>query len=152
MDTLQIKKTDAVNAYNKATVTEKTLLSNLFGKDIFGKITDRIRTFEDACLVTGEDPHDSKFRTGTIDEMAYKKLKVIIRALNENVILDYSNQNQKKWYPWFKFEGSGFRFGGAGYDYTLTNAAGGSRLCLHSEELAEYVGKQFTDLYNQFLN
>lgn len=118
-----------------------------------GNIMEVVKTFEDACIITGDNPNDAKFNIyGTIDEIAYLKLKVIAKALNGDVVLTYADPNQHKWYPWFQYSGSGFRFDDAGYGLSDTYAAGGSRLCFATQKLAEYAGKQFIDLYNQFLN
>lgn len=153
MQTLQIDQKNAKKLYPNASPEFKQMLTDTFGEKFFSeKITDRVKTFEAACEITGEDPDDDKFSDGTPDEIAYKKLKVIAKALNEGKVLSYADSNQKKWYPWFEYSGSGFRF----YDtycvctYTLTS--GGSRLCFHSDELAKYAGTQFIELYNQFLN
>ena len=116
-----------------------------------GKVTDRVKTYEDACEEIGEDPLNTKFTTGTLDEIAYRKIKVIAQALNECVSLCYANGDQKKWYPWFIYEGSGFRFCGTDYVLTYSFTAGGSRLCYATRELAEYAGTQFIELYNQLL-
>jgi hypothetical protein len=153
MENVQILKTNLLSAYKNADKKSKELLAQLFGMDsISSNVIDRVKTFEDACTEVGEDPENQKFHTGTPDEIAYNKLKVIIQALNECVELSFANKEQRKWYPWFEFVGSGFRFGGTGYAITYTYAIGGSRLCFHSEELAKYAGTQFIELYNQFLN
>jgi hypothetical protein len=114
-------------------------------------VTERIKTFEDACNETGINPLLFLDSSCTPDELAYRKLKVIAKALNKGVELTFANSDQKKWYPWFEYKGSGFRFYGAYYGYTISNTAGGSRLCYASEELARYAGTQFIDLYNQLL-
>lgn len=153
MQTLQIDAKKAKKLYPTATAEFKEMLIDSFGEKFFSeKITDRVKTFLDACDVIGEDSEDDKFSTGTSDEIAYKKLKVIAKALNEGAVLSFADSNQRKWYPWFQYSGSGFRFGDTAYDGTNTGAAGGSRLCFHSEELAKYSGIQFIELYNQLLN
>ncbi len=153
MEALQINTENALKAYYDADNNGKLLLQNLFGKAIFSKkITDWFESFEDGCALTGEDPNDQKFFTGTPDEIAYKKLKVIVRALNEGTVLSYADPNQRKWYPWFEYSGSGFRFYVASYGYSFAYSSGGSRLCFHNEELAVFAGKKFIALYNQLLN
>ena len=152
METLEIKKKDALKAFSAGDESAKQLLRNLFGAKVFdAKITDRVKTFEDACEIVGEDPEDDNFITGTDDEIAYKKLKVICRALNEGTVLSFANSSQRKWRPWFQWSGSGFRYDDAFYVAAGTASSGGSRLCFHSEELAIYAGQQFIDLYNQLL-
>lgn len=152
MDTVTLKITTALQVYNSADAAGKKTLEELLGVDFFKrKITDIVKTFQGACMVLNIDPYDADFATGTSDEIAYKKLKVIAKALNEGAELSYANADQKKWYPWFEYSGSGFRFSASDYDYTFTGTTGGSRLCYKSEELARYAGNQFIELYNQLL-
>jgi hypothetical protein len=154
MSTIEILKSNALKAYNKADEKGKELLLNLFGKDEFSqKITDRVKSFLDACEVTGDNPNDKKFHTGAEDDIAYQKLKVVTSALREGVVLDYGNDNQKKWYPYFIYGASGFRFYDTDYDITYTRAGGGSRLCVDTEEKAKHLGTtpEFLELYNQLL-
>jgi hypothetical protein len=153
MQTITIEKDNAIKAFNEADEKGKTLLVNLLGKKhLLAKVTDRIKTFEDACDDQGEDPDNPKFHTGTPDEIAYKKLKVIAAALNEGKVLSFANKDQRKWYPWFEHNGSGFRFDGSVYDFTYSFLSGGSRLCYYSDEIARYAGTQFLAEYNQLLN
>lgn len=156
MKTLQIDKTNAKKLFSKASPEFKQMLIDTFGKEYFSdNIMDRIKTFEDACAEIGisndscmpiYDEEESK------DEIAYKKLKVIIRALNEGWEPDWTNKNEYKWYPWFIYKSSGFCFSGSDAGYVYANADVGSRLCFKSEELANYAGKQFESIYNDFLN
>jgi len=118
-------------------------------------ITERVQSFEDACKVLGM----GKIELGTsglhedeVSIVAYAKLVIIARALNEGWKPDWSNYSQIKYIPWFKHNAAS-GFGLSFYDYadwdTLT--AVGSRLCFKSSELATYAGKQFEALYNEFL-
>jgi hypothetical protein len=60
------------------------MLLDTFGEKFFHqKITDRVKIFEDACEVLGLFPNAVAQDDDTIDEAAYKKLKVIAKALNE---------------------------------------------------------------------
>jgi hypothetical protein len=112
----------------------------------------KIKTFEDACSAANEDPNDPKFSTGTVDEIAFKKLKVITKALNPvGFKPDWNNSNQYKWTPWFYMNSPGFRFNGSICDVTGTGTTGGSRLCFASEEISNYAGKQFLSLYSDMM-
>ena len=84
------------------------------------------------------------------DEIAYILLKMLAKSLNDGWVPDWSNSNEYKYVPWFEMKGSsGFRFYVCDYWHALS--AVGSRLCFKSSELAEYAGKQFQDLYKQFM-
>ena len=148
--TIEINLQTAINLYPSASGDFKTLLENEFGKDaLTQKITDRIKTFEDACIYLGLStgiflPGDTK------DEIAYKKLKVIATALNEGWRPDWTDESQYKYYPWFDLSsGSGLAY--FVYDFYFSFSTVGSRLCFKSRDLAIYAGKQFTDIYADFM-
>ena len=84
---------------------------------------------------------------------ALNKLFTIAQAWNimDGFVPDFSNWNQEKWFPWFKYDKDAGRF-----VYVLTNNSPdcadtgfGSRLCFKTSERAKQFGKQFTDLYNK---
>jgi hypothetical protein len=153
MATLTIDNDKARKIYPTASSEIKTILEQSFGKDFFSqKITDRVKTFEDACEVVGIIPDLIELDGDTLDEIAYKKLKVIVKALNEGWIPDWKDTNQYKYYPWFYMDkthsSSGFSFFFVGY--YCTGSYVGSRLCFKSAALAEYAAKQFTGIYKEF--
>jgi hypothetical protein len=86
-------------------------------------LTEWMFSFEDACLVTGDDPETVIANAGkSTDNIAYEKLKVCVKALckgqGENgadYIADYKNKKQRKYFPvheeqsgWFVFVVSNF--------------------------------------------
>jgi len=148
---LEIDKTKAKELYPDAPVWLKEQLEEAFGEGCFHKIefTD-IKTFEDACKVTEEDPNDPRFSTGTADDIAYQKAKVITRAINIDWTPDWNNSNQKKWWPWFRLS-SGFGFDNSIFINTATYSAVGSRLCFESKEKSDYAAQQFTPIYKDLL-
>lgn len=124
------------------------------------KITDKIKSFEDACKHLGLNPNDlpvvdmlpEKDRKSII---AYYKLTIITRALNEGWEPDFSNWNEYKYYNWFYVEenkdqrSSGFRCDASGC--TDAGASVGSRLCFKNRGLAKYATEQFKELYREYL-
>jgi hypothetical protein len=148
MKQLQISDTLARKLYPAADSEFRQLLEENFGKPFFyGKITDRIKTFKDACEVVGLQPTEITCSYDSADDQAYKKLKVVIAALNEGWTPDWKNDDQPKYYPWFDMS-NGFRLVSVGYSCALSNV--GSRLCFKSRELAQYAATQFADLYKDF--
>jgi hypothetical protein len=114
-------------------------------------IAKRVKTYEDACAILGIKP--VRIYGFTKDEIAYRKLKTIVAALNEGWAPDWTDNNQWKYFPWFTYNGA---YAGLAYAHTIhaasyTAAAIGSRLCFKTRELATYAGKQFIDIYNDFL-
>ena len=151
MSEVKVTKETAKKLYDSAPDFFKEQLEAAFGKDAFRKIDYRdIKTFEDACKALDIDPDAVCRDTDTRDEAAYKKLKVIVKAINQGWSPDWNNTNQRKWYPWFRFS-SGFGFGVSDCTFDNSCASVGSRLCFESEEEANYAGKQFTAIYEEFL-
>lgn len=147
---LMIEKKDAIKMYPTASPEWKAAFETTFGKEVFSqKITDRVKTFEDACEVLGIDSEDVFYSDESDDEKAYKKLKVIARALNEGWTPNWNDSNQRKWYPWFYMNGSGFRLFGVYYVDDFSGV--GSRLVFKSEELGQYAADQFSGLYSDLL-
>lgn len=123
------------------------------------KITKKIKSFEDACKHECIDPNNlpivdmlpEKDRKSII---AYYKLTIVIRALNEGWQPDWSNWDEWKYYNWFYIEegvdvcSSGFRYYGT--YYTIASTSVGSRLCFKNKELAKYAAKQFKELYREY--
>ena len=155
-ETLEITRQAAIKAHDEASTKGKTLLENLFGKRVFQKdIKERIKTFDDVIRELGDDPEEFKNAISIMeepDEIAYVKLKLIAKALNEGWTPDWSNGEWDKWYPWFKMDDSSsagrFSFGDS--DNRYSNSSVGTRLCFKSKDLATYAGTQFLDIYKDF--
>ena len=148
---LQLKKETAKRLFPESPEWFRNVLTETFGEECFKKreFTD-IKTFEDACDELGINPSIIINSNDQPDEVAYKKLKVIIKAINGGWTPDWSNDNQKKWWPWFNLS-SGFGFFDSFYLYTLSNTRVGSRLCFESEAKSTYTAKQFINLYEELL-
>lgn len=117
------------------------------------KITDRIKTFEDACDILGLDPLKSIPYSEPANDRekatnAYAKLDIIAEALNEGWKPDWSDSDQDKYNPYFTHR-SGFGLSCCGYDYWHSGTTVGSRLCYSSRELAKYAGTQFEEIYRE---
>lgn len=117
-------------------------------------VTERIKTYEDACRELDIPLMPERCKGMTEDETAYYSLKVITKALNEGWEPDWTNQEQRKWYPWFEVTGTnpaGLSYSLTAYPVSTTNANIGSRLCFKTEALAKYAGTQFIKLYEKYL-
>jgi hypothetical protein len=156
MEKLEINKQNVIMAYEAGGEVAKKLLVNLFGGEVFisQKITDRVKTFEDACGVLGLDPGNvlpsGGYLANNIAVTAYAKLVIITRALNEGWKPDWSDAGESKYCPYFKYDNGSSRFVLSGCDYTLISALG----ChfFKNRDLASYAGQQFADLYDDFFN
>lgn len=143
-------------------------------------ITERVKSFEDACRELGKShPLVCQYNAiDDVDTNlnAYLKLRIICAALNEGWEPKFT-EDEVRWYPWFwlyttqeiedmdeqekqerhLISTGDYETGYAGFAYAYSNGAPsgtvtnvGSRLCLKSEALAVYCGKQFIDLWADF--
>lgn len=153
MKTLQISEQKARELYKNGSGELRSILEESFGKDFFSqKITDRVKTYEDACRELSMNPLDENklMKLGlTKHDIAYQKLVTIVKSLNEGWVLDVCDNSVYRWYPWFFTNGSPSSF--AFYDSDCANAyagaGSGSRLKFRTRELAEYAAKQFIDIW-----
>ena len=142
-----LNKKEAIERLTAIEEETKQLRKIIEKADMPKNIMELVKTFEDACEVLGIEVTFNE--NDTKDEIAYKKLKIVFKALNEGWVLDWSNSNEVKYYPYFKMSPFGFddtHYGG--WD-TCSNA--GSRLCGKTDTIAEYAGRQFEDLYRDFM-
>ena len=87
--------------------------------------------------------------------VALNALFTIADAWNkaDGFVPDFSNQNQNKWFPWFRYSDDAASFVCA-YTYVTASYATapfGSRICFKTNKRAYQFGEQFTDLWNDFL-
>lgn len=156
MKTLQLSESKARSLYKTGSDEMKELLVENFGKDFFSQsVIDRIKTYEDACAELGESPIDEaacKKLGMNKNDIAYMKLTQIVRALNEGWVAKVYD-SEYRYYPWFEHNcsPSAFAFYYSDCDYSNAASGGGSRLCFKSSELADYAGKQFLDLWREFI-
>lgn len=144
-------------------------------------VTERIKTFEDAVFALGEHPLVTEWRMAdnlSPDLEAYLQLRIICAALNEGWKPKF-NKEEYRYYPWFRIytkeeykeldedEKKEFRMvsrsniyanasGGVSCAHSDSYSAGvdtfiGYRLAFKTKELAEYCGKQFIDIWADYL-
>ena len=137
-----------------------SIFDYFYKEEDYEEITDRVKTYEDACKVLGVEPineQNAKAQGFRSDEIARRKLETIAAALNEGWKPDWNNTDQYKYYPYFyiqenakgAYAGLSCAYTNSAAAYTLANI--GSRLCFYASRLARYAGNQFTDLYEQIL-
>ena len=85
--------------------------------------------------------------------IALNKLFTIAQAWNkeDGFVPDFSDWNQDKWFPWFKYDedAAGFVYAYTNNSPTTARATFGSLLCFKSSARAAQFGKQFAKLYNK---
>lgn len=143
-------------------------------------IKERVKTFDDAVAILGNDNqavidyYAIAEKTCTKDILAFAKLRVIAEALNEGWKPKFDD-NEVRYYPYFyvytkneyerlnKDEKKSFHehnnsyiIGDIFYAYAYSipshiNLYYSSRLAFRTQELAEYCGKQFIDIWSDYL-
>lgn len=107
---ISINNEYVLNAYKKATKEQKTLLESMFGKKMFQpkNIIERVKTFEDAMAILGENHTLVKEYWGVVynnivitkNLIAYLKLRIICAALNDGWKPTFPD-GECRYYPWF---------------------------------------------------
>lgn len=113
-------------------------------------IKEKIKTFEDAMEATGrKQMPDFSFCPQDMRKHfeALFKMYVIVEALNEGWIPDWSNYDERKFYPWFYMSPSSFAFHDSSFGHEGAGAGSGSRLKLRTVGLAKYCAEQFLDIW-----
>lgn len=153
-------------------------------------VTERIKTFKDACNELGRRAEEGDDTAATLladyesnadnikspQILAYMKLAIIAYALNEGWEPKYTT-DEYRYFPWFRLytqkeidemdeEKKGLVLGRSGssasahagvvYVYSRIVSAHaytshGARLCFKNSALAEYAGKQFLDIWAEFM-
>ena len=172
-------------------VDGKTVLVMVDEKDN-RPVTERIKTFEDACNELGEDHPVVSVYDALVsrangeqslaewmgkDVVVFLKLRIITEALNEGWHPKFT-EDEYRYYPWFyiytkeeydnfseeekrRCVGRAFNsanaHGGlvcanANHASSLSYAHDGVRLAFSNRDLAEYAGKQFIDIWADFVD
>ena len=102
---IQIQQENVLNAYKNASDEQKELLEHLFGREVFKPVDvkERIKTFADAAKAVGiEDPEEweSGYSDVEPDILAYFKLRIITKALNEGWEPKFI-PGEYRWAPYF---------------------------------------------------
>ena len=143
-------------------------------------VRKRIKTFEDACREIGIDAeawNRDKISLGLEpDVLAFLKLRIIVKALNEGWEPQFT-EDECRYYPWFilytreeynkldeeeksrvvyrsynnAYGLGGVLYANASYDSSYANAYIGVRLAFKTSELAAYCGRQFLDIWADFV-
>lgn len=160
MKTIEFTALDAKKLLGKSKEVDEFIREKFTKSDLELTIIDHVKTFEDAFMIkTGHsyayagEPYE-KHRMP--HEIARIKLEVICSVLNEGWRPDFSNEDEYKFYPLFEICGrgsssEGLVFADTFYAPAYADAYVGARLCFKTQELAEYAGKQFVNLYEIML-
>lgn len=143
-------------------------------------VMERVKTFKDACNELGFEHdkwvQDKKDLGLEADVIAYLKLRIIAAALNEGWKPQFTT-DEYRYFPWFYlytqseidemseeeksrvvFRSGDYAsaYGGVAYASTVYDSSGtgaliGSRLAFKTRELAEYAGRQFVEIWADYV-
>lgn len=153
----------------------KYIIEEVGEKDVNERITD----FKSACLALGRKSNNPlrvamTKETSSKSDLSFDGISRLVEDINtrhlealialnqlftiaeawnkeDGFVPDFSDWEQDKWFPWFKYDkdAAGFVCALTDSSLALANANFGSRLCFKSSERAAQFGKQFIDLYNK---
>ena len=78
-------------------------------------------------------------------------LAVIFEAINDEWVPDFTNHDQRKYFPWPWVSSSGLGFSRAVYLCVVAHSAVGSRLCTDTSEKAMWILETFPELWKHWL-
>lgn len=124
-----------------------------------------LETFEGACELLGYNPNEVLPVVQKMPEALAKattaatKLFILSEAAwkSENKSIDWNDNRQKKYYPWWDMEiygdsgGSARGFSYYGFGYVYSHTVVGSRLVFPSREATKYVASQHYQLYRDMM-
>lgn len=143
-------------------------------------VMERVKTFKDACNELGIEHdkwvQDKKDLGLEADVIAYLKLRIIAAALNEGWKPQFTT-DEYRYFPWFYlytqseidemseeeksrvvFRSNHFALADGGvafavtvHDSSFTDTSIGSRLAFKTRELAEYAGRQFVEIWADYV-
>lgn len=151
---MDIKKENAIKAYENANSCTKKVLEDLFGKNTFVKdVRDRIKTVDDAVLELGEQDEEvieyRKLIKACVSDklLNYQLAIIVVKALNEGWTPNWQDKNEEKYYLWWRMD----KFVLNGWYYYCSCSIVGARLSLKSSELAKHAGVRFEKLFKSFM-
>ena len=143
-------------------------------------VMERVKTFKDACNELGIEHdkwvQDKKDLGLEADVIAYLKLRIIAAALNEGWKPQFTT-DEYRYFPWFylytqseidemseeeksrvvyrsynnAFASGGVAYASTHYDSSYSDTYIGSRLAFKTRELAEYAGRQFVEIWADYV-
>jgi hypothetical protein len=157
MQVLEIDLATAKKLYPNADTSFKNMLEESFTKAALVPpvITNLVNGWDDILKISGKDAKEFELREGeTDDELAYRQAKLIASVYNGDTVLDASDTDQYKYYPWHKIVRDSSKPSGFGLSYNVcvnwhSASNVGVRLCFANENHAIDAGKKFIEIYER---
>ena len=144
---LEIELTQAeVDEMFKASDASQTKVLKKFFK-IPLDIRSKVNSFLDACSVLNINPNTVYSERDDKIDKAFKRLKIMVKALNEGWYPNWENEKEYKWINFFQMKG-GFSYWRTYNCSTFTNVP--SALCLKNNELALHLIEIAIEDYKEY--
>lgn len=158
-DIIEIREDVILQGYNEANLEQKKLIEKYFVINKPGKLIDKLKTWEDVLRYAKEKGYKFSLpyaKSTTIKEEislnALCKIHLLTKVFNEGWVVDFSNLNQYKYYPYFEKKSSGWVFYGVSC-LRVCSLGWGALSFFKSNEIVEYIcnNKEFVSIYNEYL-
>lgn len=129
--------------------TENSTFERIVFKEIKKDVTERIKTFDDACREAGTTEKEFEKKYSILDAQGYasEQFKLLRNVVNENWQPNWDDSNEYKYFIWYDMRGKG-SLDFVDYRYWDTYAPGSS--CFKTEKLARFIESQFPDIIRTY--
>lgn len=135
-DELEFDRSFVEQMQSACTKEQLPIFTKIFGKFLENDLFSRIETYADVYKALGEKPKKS----------AYDKIKQIEKLFCGSWKKDFSDGNQRKWYPYFVWNSGGLVFVVSTCDGSYFH---GQVAYFPDEKTANFVGRTFIDIYRK---
>jgi|ERR1035437_654335 hypothetical protein len=142
---IQLSQTEIDEMFKASGSSQIKLLKKFFSVPL--DIRDKVKSFIDACNILNVDPKSVFSSTDDKIDIAFKKLIIIIKALNEGWWPNWENENEYKYMNYWRMKG-GFSFYGTSDYFTGTYVP--SALLLKDNNLAVHAAEIAKEEYREY--
>ena len=142
---IELTQAEIDEMFKASDLKQKSVLSKFFIQSL--DITSKVKGFEDACEALGLNPKYVTSSDDTKDERAYKRLKVIVKALNEGWYPNWENESEYKYFNYFQMKGG---FSSWSTHLYAARTAVPSALFLKSNDLAVHCFEIAKEEYEEY--
>lgn len=142
---IELTQAEIDEMFNASDAGQTKVLKKFFSRP--KDIRDKVKSFLDACSILSINPNTVYSETDSIGDKAFKRLKIMVKALNEGWHPNWEDENEYKWMNYFRMKG-GFSFWYAGRYITFTYVP--SALCLKNKELTLHMIEIALEDYKEY--
>jgi len=142
---IELTQTEVDEMFNASDVNQTKLLNKFFSRP--KDIRDKVKCFLDACSILNINPTTVYSETDSIGDKAFKRLKIMVKALNEGWYPNWED-GSRVWMNYFRMKG--------GFAHWFTTLDCGicihvpSPLCLKNKQLAFHMIEIAMEDYKEY--